>query len=113
MTGFSQVEETPYFGNMVIKMSLRMGSIPTVKNDGWTAVFNMGNQQGPTVKHRELCSMLCGSLDGRELWGRMDTCICMTESLSYHCLSAIPQYKIKSFFFFLSMSVGMRNGLLN
>ena len=24
----------------------------------------------------------------------------MTESLSYHCLSAIPQYKIKSFFFF-------------
>ena len=52
MTGFSQVEETPYFGNMVIKMSLRMGSIPTVKNDGWTAVFNMGNQQGPTVKHR-------------------------------------------------------------
>ena len=27
--------------------------------------------------------MLCGSLDGREDWGRMDTCICMAESL--HC----------------------------
>ena len=29
----------------------------------------------------ELCSMLCGSLDGREVWGRMDTGICMAESL--------------------------------
>ena len=27
--------------------------------------------------------MLCGSLDGRGSWGRMDTCICMVESL--HC----------------------------
>ena len=35
----------------------------------------------PTVEHRELCSMLCGSLDERGLWGRMDTCICMAESL--------------------------------
>ena len=25
--------------------------------------------------------MLCGSLDGRGIWGRMDTCICMAESL--------------------------------
>ena len=25
--------------------------------------------------------MLCGSLDGRGVWGRMDTCICMPESL--------------------------------
>ena len=25
--------------------------------------------------------MLCGSLDGREVWGRMDECICMAESL--------------------------------
>ena len=24
--------------------------------------------------------MLCGSLEGRGVWGRMDTCICMTES---------------------------------
>ena len=27
--------------------------------------------------------MLCGSLDGRGIWGRMDTCICMAESLRY------------------------------
>ena len=31
----------------------------------------------------ELCSMLCGSLDGRGVLGRMDTCICMAESLWY------------------------------
>ena len=36
----------------------------------------MDNQQG----HRELCSMLCGRLAGRGVWGRMDTCIYMTES---------------------------------
>ena len=41
----------------------------------------MNNQQEPTVYHRELCSVLCGSLDGRGIWGRMDTCICMAESL--------------------------------
>ena len=38
------------------------------------AIFKMDNKQGPIVEHRELCSMLCGSLDGREIWGRMDTC---------------------------------------
>ena len=32
------------------------------------------------VWHMELCSMLCASLNGRGFWGRMDTCICMTES---------------------------------
>ena len=47
-----------------------------------TAVFKMDNQKGPTVQHRELCSMLCGSLDGWGVWGRIDTCICMAES---HC----------------------------
>ena len=34
----------------------------------------MDNRQGPTVQPREFCSMLCGSLDGRGVWGRMDTC---------------------------------------
>ena len=31
----------------------------------------------------ELCSVLCGSLDGRGLWGRTGTGICMAKSL--HC----------------------------
>ena len=36
-----------------------------------TVIFRKDNQQGPAVEHRELCSMLCGSLDGRGVWGRM------------------------------------------
>ena len=27
--------------------------------------------------------MLCASLDGRGVWGRMDVCICVAESLHY------------------------------
>ena len=34
-----------------------------------TAIFKMDNQKGPTVQHRELCSMFCGSLDGKEFGG--------------------------------------------
>ena len=41
----------------------------------------MGNQQGRLVQHMELCSMLCASLDSSGVWGRMDACICMAESL--------------------------------
>ena len=44
-------------------------------------MFKMSNQQGPAVQRRELCSVLCGSQDGRGVWGRMDTCTCMAESL--------------------------------
>ena len=29
------------------------------------------------------CLMSCSSLDGRGVWGRMDTCIHMAESLRY------------------------------
>ena len=43
----------------------------------------MDNQQGPTVQHMELCSVLGGSLDGRGVLGRTDTFICMAES--HHC----------------------------
>ena len=46
-----------------------------------TAVYKMDNQHGPTVQQKELCSILCGSLDGRRVWGRMDTCTCMAELL--------------------------------
>ena len=41
----------------------------------------MDKQQGPAVYHMELCSMLCGSLDGRGVWGRMDACIYAAESI--------------------------------
>ena len=33
------------------------------------------------MQHRELRSMLSASLDGRGVWGRMDTSACMAESL--------------------------------
>ena len=46
-----------------------------------TALFEMDHQQGPTIQHKELCSMSGGSLDGRRAWGRMDACICLAESL--------------------------------
>ena len=46
-----------------------------------TAIFKMDNQQGPTLQHVELCSMLCGSLDGSGVWGRMGTCMGVSESL--------------------------------
>ena len=55
------------------------------------------------LDHRELCSMLCGSLDGRGVWGRMDLCICAAASI--RCppetitTLLIVQYKIKKFFF--------------
>ena len=44
--------------------------------------LKMEKQQGPTVEHMELCSLLCGSLDERGVWWRMDTCLCMGE---FHC----------------------------
>ena len=31
---------------------------------------------------RKLCSVLCGSLDGRGVEGRVDTCVCVVKSLS-------------------------------
>ena len=48
---------------------------------GHTAVFNREKQRGPAGQHRELCSVSRGSLDGRGVWGRMDMCICMVDSL--------------------------------
>ena len=45
------------------------------------AVFKLDNQQGSTVQHMEPYSMLCASPDRRGVWRRMDTCICMAESL--------------------------------
>ena len=46
-----------------------------------TVIFKWIKQQGSTAQQAELCSVLCGSLDGRGVWGRIDTCISMAESL--------------------------------
>ena len=51
-----------------------------------TTMFKMQNQQEPTVQHKNSCLRSFDSLDGRGVWGRMDTCICMAESFCYHNL---------------------------
>ena len=37
--------------------------------------------QAKSLWHRELCSMLSGSLDRSGVWGRVDPCSCVAESL--------------------------------
>ena len=41
---------------------------------GHTTVFRMKTPQGPRAQHRGHCSMSSGSLGGRGVWGRVDTC---------------------------------------
>ena len=61
----------------------------------------MDNQQGPTIQHKELCSVLCGNLDRTAVWGRMVACVCMAELLCcapetvINCQSAVHEYKMK------------------
>ena len=47
---------------------------------GHTAMCKIDNQQGPTIEQGTLL-VFCGSLDGRGVWQRMDTCVTMAESL--------------------------------
>ena len=37
-----------------------------------TAIFKLDNQQGPTVYHRDLCSILCNKLNGKKIRKRID-----------------------------------------
>ena len=53
-----------------------------------------------TVEHVEVCLILCGSLDRREVWGRMGTGILMAEPLC--SLPEITRILLLLFFFFLS-----------
>ena len=48
--------------------------------DTHTLLYLIWIQQGHTIWCRELCSMLCGSLEGKGV-GEMDMCICKAESL--------------------------------
>ena len=63
-----------------------------------TALFEMDNQQGPTVQHRELCLMLCTAWMGGMFRGEwIHVCIWLSPfavhlKLSQHCQSAILQY---------------------
>ena len=62
---------------------LQSMGLQRVGHDWSNLAHTARNQQEPTVQPREVCFMLCGSLDGRGAWERMDICICVAESL--HC----------------------------
>ena len=68
----------------------------------YTAIFKMDNQQGPTVQHTELYSMLHANMNESEAQGRMESCICMAESLPCSpetntvLLNGYTQHKLKS-----------------
>ena len=72
-------------------------------------IYKMDKQQEPTVQHRKLCSMLCGSLDGRGVGGEwIHAYVWLSPfavhlKLSQHWQLAILQYKIN--FFFLKNAV--------
>ena len=76
----------------LIDLRNKHGCLPKMGREGqgvWdghvhTAVLKMDNQQGHTAQHMELCSMICSSLDGKGVWGRMETGIHIAESS--HCL---------------------------
>ena len=65
-----------------------------------TALFKINDQQGLTVKHRELCSTSCGSPDGRAvLWKGVHVYRQLRTSAVHlewprHCQMALLQYKI-------------------
>ena len=48
------------------------------------AVFRMDNQQCSTIEHRELCSMMCGGLDGGEFRGEWMHVYVWLSSFSVH-----------------------------
>ena len=52
--------------------------------DGYvhTAKFKIENQQGPTVSHRELSSILCNYLFGK----RKDVCVCIHIKLNHFAI---------------------------
>ena len=102
------IREAPYLQNRITDIENEFmvaqgvdGSLGVWDKHIHTAmsIFKMDNQQGCTVQHKEVFFMLCGSLDGRGVWGRVDTCICMVESLCCPPETitilwlAIPQFK--------------------
>ena len=64
------------------------------------AVYPLKRTLGLTVQHRELCSLLCGSRDGRGVWGRLDTCymcgwVPFLSIWNYHNMVNLPCSNIK------------------
>ena len=56
------------------------------------------NNNYSTLKNRELCSIFCSKVNGKRIWKRINTCVCITESLC--CtpetnITLLINYKIK------------------
>ena len=73
----------------------------------------MENQQGHAVWQGEFCSVLCNNLNGERIGKRIDSSICITESICYTpeanatLLINYTKYKIKSYkeIVFLTVSI--------
>ena len=44
-----------------------------------TSIYRVDEPQGPTVEHRDLCSISCDKPSWKRIWTRMD--LCVTKSL--------------------------------
>ena len=60
----------------------REGIVRELGMDMYTLLYLKRITKDLLYKHREFCSMLCASLNGRGVWGRMDIRIYMAESFN-------------------------------
>ena len=63
----------------IIFLLNKMQTTEKWKSIGSFASGILSYQPGLPVQHADLYSMLCGSLDGRGVWGRMDARICIVH----------------------------------
>ena len=61
----------------------REGRVRKFGMDMYTLLYLKWITSKDLLLDRELFFMFCGSLDGRGVQGRMDTCICLAESLCW------------------------------
>ena len=50
------------------------------KHSSWY-IYITDNQQGSIIEHRQLYEYVCDNLYEKRIWKRMNTCICIAESL--------------------------------
>ena len=64
-----------------------MPSVSGFGIDMYTLLYlKWSSKKVPIAQQRELCLMLCGNLNGRGVWGRMDACpFALHLKLSQHC----------------------------
>ena len=81
MSLFKKQKQTHRYRKQTYGYQRRRGRLGVWDCHVYTAMFKIDNQQGPTLQHREFCSIFCKNLNGKRIWKRIDTCICITESL--------------------------------